>query len=241
LNTLSKKTCCAVIPARGGSKGVPGKNIKLLNGKPLLQYTVDSLVEAGCFDQIIVTSDSHEILSVAAGLGVGTHLRVDAEESNDVVMPDIPVISCLESIPKDERPEFTFMLQCTSPLVKTETYRNAYKALLKNPDATVFAAHEVHVFLWQESSPSDGQSVWLPINHPFHERIGRQYVKYKQLNELGAFYGFRTSSFIEAKHRFFSQALPVMLGGDEVIDIDTYEDWALAEFKLRKIWRKNEN
>ena len=230
---LSKNKCCAVIPARGGSKGIPGKNIKFLNGKPLLQYTIDSIVDAGCFDQISVTSDSHDMLSVASDLGVDTHLRVKPEESNDIVMPDIPTIACLESIPVDVRPEFTFMLQCTSPLVKTESYRNAYKVLLENPDATVFAAHEAHVFLWQESSSLVDKN-WLPINHPFHERIGRQYAKQRQVNELGAFYGFRTSSFIKAKHRFFSQALPVLVESDEVIDIDTYEDWALAEFKLRK-------
>ena len=74
----------------------------------------------------------------------------------------------------------------------------------------------------------------MPINHPFHERIGRQFAKHQQVNELGAFYGFRTSSFIKAKHRFFSKALPILLGNEEVIDIDTYDDWALAEFKLKK-------
>ena len=229
-----KKKCCAVIPARGGSKGIPGKNIKLLNGKPLIQYTIDSLLDAGCLDQIIVTSDSHEILSVALDLGVDTYLRMEPKESNDEVMPDIPVITCLKNIPIEVRPEFTFMIQCTSPFVKMETYRNAHKALVENPDLTVFAAHEAHVFLWQESSSLAGKNIWLPINHPFHERIGRQYVKHQQVNELGAFYGFRTSSFIEAKHRFFSKAIPVLLENDEVIDIDTYEDWAFAEFKLQR-------
>lgn len=238
MGTLSNKKCCAVIPARGGSKGIPGKNIKLLNGKPLLQYTVDSLVKAGCFDQIIVTSDSHEILSVASGLGVDTHLRLVADESNDVVMPDIPTISCLESIPVNIRPEFAFMIQCTSPLVKAKTYGDSYKALLENPNATVFAAHVAHVFLWQESSLPGEKNTWLPINHPFNERVGRQFAKHRQVNELGAFYGFKTSSFIKAKHRFFSEALPVILSDDEVIDIDTHEDWTLAEFKLRKTWKK---
>ena len=234
MNSLSNNKCCAIIPARGGSKGVPGKNIKLLNGKPLLQYTIDSLVDAGCFEQIIVTSDSQEILAVASNLGVDTFLRVDAEESDDLVMPDIPTITCLENIPIQTRPEFTFMIQCTSPLVKAETYLHAYRALLENPDVTVFAAHEIHVFLWQESLSPESNNTWLPINHPFHERIGRQFAKHQQVNELGAFYGFRTSSFIKAKHRFFSKALPILLGNEEVIDIDTYDDWALAELKLKK-------
>lgn len=237
MEELLNKKCCAIIPARGGSKGIPGKNIKLLNGKPLLQYTVESLLKADCFDQIIVTSDSHEILSVAADLGVKTHLRIDREESNDIVMPDIPTISCLKSIAEDVRPEFSFMVQCTSPFVKADTYRRAYKTLIKNPNGTVFAAHEAHVFLWQELTPGNNET-WTPINHPFHERIGRQFTKNLQVNELGAFYGFRTIPFINAKHRFFSEAMPVILNAEEVIDIDTVEDWELAEFKLR---RKYEN
>jgi N-acylneuraminate cytidylyltransferase len=237
MKELLDKKCYAIIPARGGSKGIPGKNIKSLNGKPLIQYTIESLIEADCFDQIIVTSDSHEILSVAENLDVLTHLRVNDAESNDVVMPDIPSISCLKSISDDIRPEFAFMVQCTSPFVKAESYKKAYETLIKNPDTTVFAAHEAHVFLWQESTSGNKKS-WNPINHPFHERIGRQFAKNLQVNEMGAFYGFRTSSFVEAKHRFFSTAIPVLLSADEVIDIDTSEDWELAEFKLR---RKYEN
>lgn len=234
MNLLSTNECCAVIPARGGSKGIPGKNIKLLNGKPLLQYTVDSLKEAGCFHRILVTSDSYEILSVASDLGVETHLRTEKRESNDVIMPDIPTITCLEAIPEEIRPEFAFMVQCTSPFVTSDTYQRAHRALLDRPDVTVFAAHEAHFFLWQESTLSKHRSVWQPINHPFHERIGRQFVKHQQVNELGAFYGFKTASFIEARHRFFSEALPVLLESDEIIDIDTLDDWALAEFKLYK-------
>ena len=230
--TTKENICFAIIPARGGSKGVPGKNVKLLEGKPLIQYTVDSLQDAGCFERIIVTSDSEEILSVADKLGVNTHLRINPDESNDVVMPDVPTISCLESIPMAERPKFSFMLQCTSPFVKAETYLNAYQKLVQNPDSTVFAAHVAHYFLWEESTTNQG--TWLPINHPFHERIGRQFVKTKQVNELGAFYGFDTNSFIKARHRFFSKALPVILSSDEVIDIDTFEDWALAEFKIKR-------
>ena len=172
---------------------------------------------------------------MASNLGAKTHLRVSPDESNDVVMPDIPTISCLESIPIDIRPEFAFMVQCTSPFVKAETYRSACDTLIKNCNMTVFAAHKAHAFLWQEPSLEDIDS-WTPINHPFHERIGRQFAKKLQVNELGAFYGFKTSSFIEAKHRFFSKAIPVLLCDDEVIDIDTKEDWAFAEFKLRRIY-----
>ena len=152
----------------------------------------------------MVTSDSEEILSVASNLGVQTYLRDSPNESNDIVMPDIPTISCLKGIPLDYRPEFAFMVQCTSPFVKAETYKSAYDTLLEHSDVTVFAAHKAHVFLWQQDL-SQNLNSWNPINHPFHERIGRQFSKNLQVNELGAFYGFKTNSFIQAKHRFFQK------------------------------------
>lgn len=234
-----KSSCYAVIPARSGSKGIPGKNIKLLNGKPLISYTIEKLLVAGCFEKVIVSSDSEEILEIGRSAGAESYLREDPEESNDVIMPDIPTISCLQSIPMSERPEFSFMVQCTSPLVKAETYLAAYNVLLTKQNTTVFAAHNAHVCLWEEVKESDGTNKWSPINHPFHERIGRQFIKHKQVNEFGAFYGFKTSSFIKAKHRFFSKAFPIILSSDETIDIDSLEDWEFTEFKMGK--GKNED
>jgi len=231
LEKLSNNRCYAVIPARGGSKGIPGKNIKLLNGKPLIQYAIDSLREADCFDRIIVTSDSTEILSVAAELGASIHLRVEPEESNDFTSSDVPTISCLKSL-SSFMPEFAFMVQCTSPFVKPSSYRKAFHSLIENSNATVFAAIEAHICLWQESNLAESKGEWLPINHPFHERISRQFAQDKQVHEVGAFYGFRTQSFIDARYRFFSHALPVLLNAEEVDDIDTHEEWALAEYKI---------
>ena len=113
-------SCWAIIPARGGSKGIKDKNIKLLNGKPLIQYAIDSLREANCFDKIIVTSDSEKILSVARDCGAETYLRLNSEESNDIIMTDIPTISCLKGFSSKEIPEFAFMIQCTSPFISPQ-------------------------------------------------------------------------------------------------------------------------
>ena len=219
---------------QGSSKGIRDKNIKLLNGKPLIEYSIDSLRDSNCFDKIIVTSDSEKILSIARDCGAEVHLRLNPEESNDIIMPDIPTISCLKEFALKETPEFAFMVQCTSPFIRPRSFKNALNLLLNNPEATVFAAIEAHINLWKETDIGLNKGTWMPVNHPFHERIGRQFVKNKQVNEIGAFYGFRTSSFIEARHRFFSYALPVFVEEDEVDDIDTLEEWLLAEYKINK-------
>ncbi|MAV08235.1 MAG: hypothetical protein CMQ88_03425 [Gammaproteobacteria bacterium] len=232
-----RNECWAIIPARAGSKGVKGKNLKKLGNMPLVCYSIQKLQEAKCFDKIIVTSDCSDILKVSQEHGADIHLRNNNEESNDIVMPDIPVISCLKSFSKELRPMFSFMIQCTSPFIKVSSYQRAYEKLLNHPNSTVFAAHDSHDFLWQPKTESDTNSSWIPINHLFHERVGRQYKKNYQVNETGAFYGFPTEDFISARHRFFSEAFPVIIEDDELVDINNSSDWAYAEYinKIRSM------
>ena len=226
-------SCWAIIPARGGSEGVKGKNIKVLGGKPLIGYSIEALKKANVFNKIVVTSDCDEILSTAKSFGADVYLRTDPDESNSIVMPDIPVLSYLESLKPAVRPKFCMMVQCTAPFVMPDSYQNAYKLLQKNQGATIFAAHVAHSFLWQRETETDVGSRWLAINHPFSERVGRQYSKVQQVNETGAFYGFPVREFMSARHRFFSVAFPVIIEGDELIDINDNSDWDFAQFKVK--------
>lgn len=226
------KKIWAVIPARGGSKSIPKKNIAPLGGKPLITYSIDSLKISEQFDKIIVTSDSQEILDCAQEVGVDTYLRQDESDSDNFTMPDFPVISYLNSLPDRQLPEFCFMVQCTSPFIKPETWQLACSKLSANEYITVFAAFESYFFLW-EGDKSQKNNFVDPINHPFHERLGRQYLEKTQLTETGAFYGFKTKSFLSAKHRFFSKAFPIITNDIENIEIDTFKDLEYAEYCLK--------
>tara|TARA_B110000008_G_scaffold264057_1_gene287975 strand:+ start:403 stop:1116 length:714 start_codon:yes stop_codon:yes gene_type:complete len=226
--------CWAIIPARGGSSGVKGKNVKVLGDKPLIAHAINALQEANVFEKVLVTSDSKEILEVAEDFGAEVYLRSNRDESNSVVMPDVPVMSYLQSVPEILRPKFCLMVQCTAPFVTPESYRRAYNELLKKEHATIFAAHEAHSFLWQRECEDNLDSKWLPINHPFSERVGRQFKKVQQIHETGAFYGFSVNAFLASGHRFFSEAFPVLITGDELIDINDLHDWEFAQFKILK-------
>ena len=219
----------AVIPARGGSTGVKRKNIKELNGKPLIAYTIDSLHKSDSFEKVIVTSDCEDILSVSKKYGADIFLRENPKESDNITMPDVPTISCLENFDK-EIPDFVFMVQCTAPFIKAETFKKACTRLLENPESTVFAAEEAHYFLWKKSNNNDEDSSWETINHPFNSRVGRQFQKEMQVHETGAFYGFKASNFIKAGHRFFNDAYPIIIEGNESIDINTNDDWNFADY-----------
>ena len=230
--------CWAVIPARAGSSGVKRKNIKKLDGIPLIAYSILSLQKSNAVDKIIVSSDSEEILSVADSYGAEIFLRSNPEESNDIVMPDIPVLSFFESIPKDNLPKFGMMIQCTAPFISPSSYLQAVETLRTNPDDTVFASYIAHEFLWRQEIDNNNTLRWQPINHPFHERVGRQYSKETQVNETGAFYGFPVKEFLKARHRFFTNAHPILINGHEKIDINNYEDWDYASFVIHN---KNNN
>jgi CMP-N,N'-diacetyllegionaminic acid synthase len=224
--------CWAIIPARGGSSGVKGKNIKVLGDKPLIGHAITALQEANVFEKVLVTSDSKEILNVAEDFGAEVYLRSSRDESNSVVMTDVPVMSYLQSVPEILRPKFCLMVQCTAPFITSASYRKAYNELLKKEHATIFAAHEAHSFLWQREREDNLDSKWLPINHPFSERVGRQFKKVQQIHETGAFYGFPVNAFLASGYRFFSEAFPVLIEGDELIDIDDVYDWEFAQFTI---------
>lgn len=230
---MNEKVIWAIIPARGGSKGVLKKNIKNFCGDSLLIRAINCLKESKCFDKIIVTSDDSEILEIANISNVETYQRKNKLESEDNVMTDVPVLSFLKQISMNERPDFTFMIQCTAPFMTPKKYKNAVSTLLENPNSTVFAAEHAHQFLWEESE-RDPIS-WEPINHPFDKRVGRQFIDKVQVNETGAFYGFSTESFIRSGFRFHDKAIPILTNKIESIDINDETDWKFAELICKEI------
>ena len=223
----------AILPARKGSKGIKFKNSKKLGKIPLIVYAIKSLQKSKCFDKVIVTSDCDKIRKIAEKYSVIQHKRTNPIHSNDFSMPEIPTIEVLKNIDKANWPKFIFMTSCTSPFIKHTTYMRALNILKKYHNGTVFAAHESHYFLWKENKKEKNKKNFLPIYHSFSKRLGRQYMD-KQLNETGAFYGFKTKNFMKSKHRFFSEAYPCLLEGSEIFDINDSNDWNFAEYIINK-------
>ena len=231
-----KNEVWAILPARGGSKGVKSKNSKNLGKLPLIAHTIKTLKKSKCFDKIIVTSDNDKILDISKKYHVMRHKRINPVHSNDFSMPELPTIEVLKNVKEINWPKFIFMTACTSPFTRHATFTKALDILKKNSHGTVFAAHESSYFLWKENKKKRKKKNFLPISHPFKKRLGRQYID-KQVNETGAFYGFKTKNFMKAKHRFFSEAFPCLVEGSETIDINDMNDWKHAEY----IISKNEN
>lgn len=155
---LNNKKILAVIPARGGSKRVPRKNIVDINGKPLLAYTIELAKQAPEFDAVVVSSDDDEILSIAKKYGAEP-LRRPKELAEDTTQDEPVLIHALETLKKDGRTfDYIVMLQCTVPLRKLETVRKVISTAIEGAFDTVSTSVEDRGwFRWHR----DGE--WIPV------------------------------------------------------------------------------
>lgn len=232
---MENEKVIAIIPARGGSKGIKNKNIKLINGLPMIGMAINTLKKSLVFDEIIVTSDDEKILQVAREFGASQFRRGAIELSNDIAMTDEPVLEFLEHLNiKGDLPKYAFMVQCTSPFIEAESYVSAMDELKKLRNGTVFSAEEVNVFLWRKYN---AENLWNPINHPFDKRIGRQFKSFVEVDETGGFYGFHVDGFLKNRYRFFDEVKPIPISKLEAIDIDTIDDLIYGEH----LFLKNKN
>ncbi|NLT53085.1 MAG: acylneuraminate cytidylyltransferase [Actinomycetales bacterium] len=220
----------AVIPARGGSKGVPLKNLAEVGGMPLVARAVRACSEATRVDVVAVSTDDPRIAEVATEAGARTVTR-PAELAGDLASSESAVLHALDVLTGDlgARPEVTVLVQCTSPFIDPADLDGAIARVVDGSADVVLSGTETHEFLWRPGE--DGAE---GVNHDVHHRPRRQDrgVEYR---ETGAFYVMRTAGLREGGHRFFGriEVWPVparhALEIDEPADLDLARSLAAAE------------
>lgn len=217
----------AIIPARGGSKGIPHKNITLLGGKPLISYAIQAAQNARFISKVYVSTDCPQIASVSADYNAQPILR-PAELSGDTASSESALIHALEYL-GNAAPEHIAFLQCTSPFLKSN---HIDQVLLKLQDSNLdscFAAKPFEHFLWQPSE--NGQATG--INHDASQpRIRRQDLP-EQALELGSVYAFKKVPFLIEKTRFCGKIGYALIPDANSLEIDTLQDLHLAEAYLQ--------
>lgn len=224
----------AVIPARGGSKGIPRKNVVRVCGKPLVGWTIEAALAAGRVDRVVVSTDDREIAAVAREFGAEVIER-PAELSGDEASSEAALLHALERLDKAEkyRPDVLVFLQCTSPLTAPEDIDSAVRALLdENADSAV-AVTPYHYFLWRKDEAGNA----VGVNHDKTRRALRQEQEPQYL-ETGAVYVMRTAGFLEAKHRFFGKTAMHVMPPERCLEIDDPADLEAAELLLRRRLQK---
>jgi len=221
--------CLAIIPARGGSKGIPRKNILPLAGKPLIAYNVEQAKLARSVNRVVVSTDDAEIGAVARQYGAEVVWR-PAEISGDSASSESALLHVLESLQAAEgyQPDVLVFLQCTSPLTLAEDIDGTVEALLDAQADTALAVIPFHYFLWKPQPDGDA----IGINHNKSYRPLRQ-EREPQYLETGAVYVMRVAGFETARHRFFGKTALYIMPSERRLEIDDPVDFKVAEVLLR--------
>lgn len=220
----------AIIPARGGSKGLPGKNIKILNGKPLIAYTIEAALKSKNVTRVIVSTDSIEIAEISKFFGAEVpFIRPDFLSTDEASSIDVYnyVINRLENSEYININEI-IILQPTSPFRNNrhideaiDFYRN------KNADSVISYVQESHPIFWHKYIDSKGK---------FENVFEEDYLKNRQALRRtyypnGAIYIIK-KKLLEKKTYYGSDSYPYIMRPEHSVDIDTEVDFEYAKFLL---------
>jgi len=211
----------AVIPARGGSKGLPGKNLKPLAGVPLVARSIRAAMAAPSVDLVVVSSDDPGILEIAEAEGAVAVTRPD-ELSGDLASSESAVIHALDVV--GGTPEIVVFLQCTSPFTKAEEVEALVEALDDPVYDAALTVIEDHSFIWTFAEDGAGKGV----NHDHSLPRARRQELPPAFRETGAGYAMRIAPFRAVGRRFCGPVALVETHGP-IVDIDTLADFEMAE------------
>lgn len=223
-------TNIAVIPARGGSKGVPKKNKRQLGGIPLVARSIRAALGAKSVDAVYVSSDDDEILEIAKEWGAFPIKRPDAL-ANDSATSESALFHVLDEVKRQRDDVQTLVfLQCTSPFTTPEDIDAVVSAFEEKEADSAFSVSSNHGFLWS----LDENGYGLGVNHDHTcQRLRRQDLK-PQFLETGAIYVMNVDAFRKAGHRFCGTLVPVPID-TLVFEIDSLQDWGIAESLCRSL------
>lgn len=231
-----KKGSVAIITARGGSKRIPRKNIKDFLGKPIIEYSIRAALESGIFDEVMVSTDDEEIAEIAKKAGANVPFMRSADASNDYATTTDVIGEVLKQYKESGRHfDYACCIYPTAPFVTAECLNKAMTMLCEEgadsvvpvvrfsfpPQRGVVINNGKLVFKWPEHTFSRSQDL-----EPFY-------------HDCGQFYCLKTDSFLEQKSLFMKTTLPYIREEKEVQDIDTMEDWEMAELKYRMLHKDN--
>ena len=227
----------AIIPARGGSKRIPRKNIKGFCGKPMIAWSIEAAKVSGLFDRIIVSTDDDEIAEVAKQWGAEVPFIRPAELSNDYAGTTAVIAHATQwALDQGLEVEAVCCIYATAPFVQVEDLQRGWEALESGDWAYAFTVtdYAAPIFRSCKRTPDGGIEMFFPE----HFSTRSQDLP-SALHDAGQFYWGRPSAWIEGKRVFDRHSTPIVIPRWRVQDIDNEEDWLRAEILAAVINKMN--
>ena len=216
----------AIIPVRGGSKGIPHKNEQTVGGKSLLERCIITALSS-MVDEVIVSTDDKKLANIAKKFEVKIHNR-SHETSQDISSTESVISEVIKDFGKSWNDEdIVVLMQATSPFTTSELVDEC--ALLAKKGYASFSATRNLAFNWEEKDEN-----WIPINHPVSHRPRRQDMNL-QVSETGACYAFQVGAFKKHPYRFCSKPQPVIVENYEGLEIDDFYELGIARDIARRL------
>lgn len=223
----------AIIPARGGSKRIPRKNIKIFAGLPIIAHSIKAAQESELFDRIIVTTDDEEIADVARSFGAEIPFMRPKELSDDYTAT-IPVIAhAVQTLQKQFVIDTACCIYATAPFIRSDDIKSAYNTLITHNKHYAFPVTTFPFPIWRSVKrdvEGDIQMFW-----PEHFATRSQDLE-EAYHDAGQFYWGTSDAWLEGKPLFSDAATTIVLPRHLVQDIDTPEDWVRAELMHKALF-----
>jgi N-acylneuraminate cytidylyltransferase len=223
-----------IIPARGGSKRIPRKNIKLFLGRPIISYAINTALKSGIFDHVVVSTDDEEISKISQHYGAETPFTRPESLSNDDASTDPvlkhAVLEC-QNIYGDF--EYGCCIYPTNPLLSSLDLQKGFDLLKKNGSATSFPIVK-YDFPIEQAFRFDG----LKVDAVFPgSLLSRSQDLVEHYHDAGMFYCFNTKKFLNIGEIFCTNSVSFEIQQEKCQDINTESDWVSAEFKYKALYQ----
>ena len=227
----SAKPVVAIIPARAGSKRIPGKNIKIFNGVPMIGRSIEIARRSRLFDRIVVSTDSDEIAAIARDFGAECPFRRPEELADDRA-PTAPVIHhALRSLAAESAPaEYACCIYPAAPFIRSADLRAGLELITRHGCGSVFTVSRFGSPIFRALRLTETGS--LEMAWPEY-RLTRSQDLPEAFQDAGQFYWVNVPRFIEEPTLYFDDARPLIVPRWRVQDIDTPEDWDRAELMYK--------
>ena len=218
-------SCVAIIPARGGSKRIPRKNLKPFDGVPMIVRSIRTALDCGLFDQVVVSTDDQEIADVARAHGAQVPFVRPVELADDFTGTAAVIVHALSQLPIFD---YVCCIYATAPLLQAKYLRQGHELLVQHPHKSFAFSVTGFGFPVQRALTLDEEGALTSLYPEFRNTRSQDLPEAYQ--DAGQFYWGRREAWLRGDVLFSPASLPVILPRYLVQDIDTLEDWKRAEY-----------